>query len=990
MLFILLMTVGPSIAAGACTTDPTPTPVGQVESTPAPTPVGQLESTPTPVLKPTETKHPPDTPTSTRTPEPTEASATPTPTGRTYTETDREALTTLYNATNGVDWRYNLNWLSHEALDQWVGVTTNDDGRVVQLHLTNNWLGGKLPPEIGNLSNLEVLSLGDTGLTGEIPPEIGNLTHLKHLNLSNNQLTGDIPPELGNINTLKSLSLNKNQLTGEIPPELDKLTNLVSLSLNSNRLSGEIPPWLGTLTNLGTLRLSRNSLTGKMPTELGNITNLDTLELYSNHLTGEMPAELGSLTKLISLHLNDNSLSGKIPLELGELASLRSLHLHWNQLNGKIPSELGNLANLTELRLNDNQLTGCVPDILQKTLNIIDSRLGQLPFCIPGSDEAPIPLPTPTPIPAPTDKPTRSTPKEYLAQEIAPCTPIQGSTVDPCEVDHVWLHNITPTSFRFGSGWPTERSWTVREYLDGRALQDIPHIVLRATYIPGTMRCGDPMAFRPPPHIDPDEFIYLEGQTPIHCYADVRVNSYVTGRGPSRLTLLITTIPYWPWQAKLAPNMTEARLADLLTQHEETTLVDGYKPLNDHPRRENAGIYGREVILFISPSVNHATRAWEVTGMWDLQRQSDGTITTIMAYGYVTLDGNKKYRDHSQRTPLDLTAFIKAVKEAHQARFADYDGRVAPEDIQGRKKGVDLPFLISDINQMSKFYINTGDQDHSGEPPVTPPPPWSCGVGDAVENRPETRTLVRDCSVLLDSKNVLTGTAKLNWDRNLPIDRWTGVATRSEGIQRVTELNLASKGLNGTIPAKLGKLIGLTTLDLQNNDLTGSIPSELGNLFGLTQLELGDNQLSGQIPKSLSAVTFDHLALTGNDFSGCLPTRLYSQTENDAPQPEPPRLPPCGPKFTQPQYNFITDRTVDPGTEIGKISATPHETSDILTYTVATRTDRVLFIFDPETGTIKLARPPIQTDPSHHTLFIEATDPHGQTSAATVTITLTP
>ena len=35
--------------------------------------------------------------------------------------------------------------------------------------------------------------------------------------LGGNQLTGEIPPELGNLTQLQNLDLRQNQLTGEIP-----------------------------------------------------------------------------------------------------------------------------------------------------------------------------------------------------------------------------------------------------------------------------------------------------------------------------------------------------------------------------------------------------------------------------------------------------------------------------------------------------------------------------------------------------------------------------------------------------------------------------------------------------------------------------------------------------------------------------------------------------------------------------------------------------
>ena len=47
-----------------------------------------------------------------------------------------------------------------------------------ELWLRNNNLTGSIPPEIGNMKQLTVLSLSFNGLTGEIPKEIGNLSQL--------------------------------------------------------------------------------------------------------------------------------------------------------------------------------------------------------------------------------------------------------------------------------------------------------------------------------------------------------------------------------------------------------------------------------------------------------------------------------------------------------------------------------------------------------------------------------------------------------------------------------------------------------------------------------------------------------------------------------------------------------------------------------------------------------------------------------------------
>ena len=299
--------------------------------------------------------------------------------------TDRAALVALYNATDGANWRRKANWQSEAPIGEWYGVTTDSDGRVTHLALYSNQLTGEIPAELGDLSNLEVLTPYSNQLTGEIPAELGGLTNLVRLDLAANQLTGEIPAELGGLTNLVRLDLAANQLTGEIPAELGGLTNLESLDLAGNQLTGEIPAELGSLTNLKRLRLDFNQLTGGIPPELGNLTNLEFLQLEINQLTGGIPAELGSLTNLTILIFYGNQLTGEIPAELGGLTNLGSLDLRYNQLTGEIPAELGGLPSLRWLGLSSNQLTGEIPAELGNLSNLISLYLSsnQLTGCIP-------------------------------------------------------------------------------------------------------------------------------------------------------------------------------------------------------------------------------------------------------------------------------------------------------------------------------------------------------------------------------------------------------------------------------------------------------------------------------------------------------------------------------------------------------------------------------------------------------------------------------
>ena len=262
-------------------------------------------------------------------------------------------------------------------------------------------------------------------MSGKIPPELGNLTELKNLDLGTtmfcgrgnrcipNQMSGEIPPKFGNLTNLEYLRLDGNSLEGEVPVELSRLTKATTLDFSRNELTGEVSEEFGDFPS-NTLDFWGNDLTGCISTNLsdkigvvnvpvcetphlpeeaealvalyrawgepgwgnwltrdpigawdGVSTDLDGrvvgLNLYGFEAKGEMPKELLNLTNLKSMDLNYNGISGRILPEVGNLTSLKTLLLRGNQLTGEIPKELGNLTDLNTLDLRNNQLTGEIP-----------------------------------------------------------------------------------------------------------------------------------------------------------------------------------------------------------------------------------------------------------------------------------------------------------------------------------------------------------------------------------------------------------------------------------------------------------------------------------------------------------------------------------------------------------------------------------------------------------------------------------------------------
>lgn len=69
-------------------------------------------------------------------------------------ESDRDVLAALIEATGGEGWSDSGGWLDDGLLSSWYGVTANDDDWATGLSLASNGLAGEIPAELGNLTNL--------------------------------------------------------------------------------------------------------------------------------------------------------------------------------------------------------------------------------------------------------------------------------------------------------------------------------------------------------------------------------------------------------------------------------------------------------------------------------------------------------------------------------------------------------------------------------------------------------------------------------------------------------------------------------------------------------------------------------------------------------------------------------------------------------------------------------------------------------------------
>ena len=228
------------------------------------------------------------------------------------------------------------------------------------LSLDYHVFSGQIPPTIGQLSSLQILRLHGSNFTGPLPFQFFQLTNLQFVDLvRNDYLTGTIAPDIGKMTKLKHFWMYRTALTGTIPCEIGNVP-LVTFNVWGNDFSGSLCTEFGKLTNLEHMYFQCPGMSGAIPTELGLLTNLTILSL--NRVTGIIPPELGELTNLDNLALAYNALSGVIPTALGKLTALRRLLLNnVNTLTGTIPSELGNLLALEWASFFSNRLTGTIP-----------------------------------------------------------------------------------------------------------------------------------------------------------------------------------------------------------------------------------------------------------------------------------------------------------------------------------------------------------------------------------------------------------------------------------------------------------------------------------------------------------------------------------------------------------------------------------------------------------------------------------------------------
>ncbi|XP_076920772.1 receptor-like protein EIX2 [Bidens hawaiensis] len=301
------------------------------------------------------------------------------------------------------------------------------------LNLSNSYFGGNIPSQVGNLTKLHVLCLGNFRNTFDESTTMMNIRWLSSLGMLHHldksgvdlskvvdwlQVINTLPslvelhmsscqlsnihlhvPSL-NLTSLSLLDLSLNSFDSSMPKWIFSITSMVSLDLSGCLFNGIIHGSEYSFRNLTSLEflhvngnnfinsplvlkdMSRINLisldigvAGHLPNQLGKLSNLVQLRLSENYINGIIPNSIGQLSFLRTLDLSVNQICGSIPYSIGRLSLLEVLDLRLNQLNGSLHDWIGRLSSLNKLYLSHNQLDGPLPDSIGQLSKLVNLDL---------------------------------------------------------------------------------------------------------------------------------------------------------------------------------------------------------------------------------------------------------------------------------------------------------------------------------------------------------------------------------------------------------------------------------------------------------------------------------------------------------------------------------------------------------------------------------------------------------------------------------------
>nr|XP_020196375.2 receptor-like protein EIX2 [Aegilops tauschii subsp. strangulata] len=678
---------------------------------------------------------------------------------------------------------------------------------------------------VNALPNLVVLSLPSCGLNkGNTPSSLvhHNLTLLEELHLSFNNFSGPAASNwFWDVTSLRSLSLWCCQLSGTFPDELGNLTLLEAFDIGANNIKGMIPATLQNMCNLRSLSLTYNNIGMDIAEVIDRIpncswNNFQVLFLSEANLTGTALQFLSTLSSLNMLDASLNQLSGSVPVEIGAHTSLTYLDLGNNKLSGSVPVEIGMLTNLAHLDLGNNSLTGVISeDHFAGLMNLKSLHLS------------------------------------FNNLEVI----IDSHWVPPFNLDLASL-----SSCHLGPQFP---NWL-------RGQRSINFLHLSNTGLVGRIPDWFWTTFSEAASLD-ISLNQLSGELPLSLEF---MSVIFLSMQSNLLTGLIPKLPRTIELLDISRNSLNGFVSNFRAPQLQVAIlfsnsISGTIPMSICQMRE---------LQVLDLSNNLLSKELPACGRTELKRwnpsnKNSSSFNSMSSFSLEITTLLLSNNSFSNGFPLFLRQcprllFLDLTENKFTGELPGWISEAMPGLVMLRLRSNNFSghVLVEIMALHDVRILDLSNNNFSGDIP-------KC-VGN-LKTFTDT-AIASDASFdnpFFEGYSGATHSSMGMSNGSFTVVIKGQVLEYGENIVYLMSIDLSCNSLTGEIPKELSSLAGLINLNLSSNLLSGNIPYNIGNLGSLESLDLSKNKLGGEIPQGLSDLTYlSYLNLSYNNLSGKIPS----------------------------------------------------------------------------------------------------------------------